>query len=126
MVTPPLRSPWLRPKMYATMQITLCNTVTSPLRSLLPSPVGDRRGEVPLYFILGAIQVLCNAVGVWGVSTFLGKSIMKVYSSMLLALRGGWLGVIFPGKKRYVTLKWFHRISEKAQTTNCNYRNTLA
>ena len=36
----------------------------------------------------GAIQVLRNAVGV-GVSAFLEKSVMDVYSSMLLALRGG-------------------------------------
>ena len=34
-------------------------------------------------------QVLCNAVGGGTVSDFLEKSIRKVYSSTLLALRGG-------------------------------------
>ena len=54
---------------------------------------------------LGAIQVLCNVVGV-GVSNFPG-SIMEVYGSMLLALRGGRRESIFQ-KKRYVTLEWPH------------------
>ena len=31
------------------MTLTSCNMVTSPLRSLLPSPVGDRISEVPSY-----------------------------------------------------------------------------
>ena len=34
----------------------------------------------------GAIQVLSNTVGVYN---FPGKSVTKVYGSMLLALRGG-------------------------------------
>ena len=39
---------------------------------------------------IGAIQVLRDAGG-GGVSTFPGKSVTKVYSSTLLALRvGGW------------------------------------
>ena len=48
--TSPLQSPWLSPKLYSTVQITPCNKVTSALRSLLPSPVGDLNSEVPLYF----------------------------------------------------------------------------
>ena len=47
--TSPLQSPWLSPNLYSTVQITPCNKVTSPLRSLLPSPVGDLNSEVPLY-----------------------------------------------------------------------------
>ena len=47
--TSPLQSPWISPKLYSTLQITPCNKVTSPLRSLLPSPVGDLNSEVPLY-----------------------------------------------------------------------------
>ena len=39
--TSPLQSPWLSPKLYSIVQITPCNKVTSPLRSILPSPVGD-------------------------------------------------------------------------------------
>ena len=47
--TSPLQSPLLSPKLYSTVQITPCNKVTSPLRSLLPSPVGDHNSKVPLY-----------------------------------------------------------------------------
>ena len=47
--TSQLQSPWLSPKLYFTVQITPCNKVTSPLRSLLPSPVGDLNSDVPLY-----------------------------------------------------------------------------
>ena len=49
--TSPLQSPWLSPKLYSTVQITPGNKVTSTLRSLLPSPVGDLNSEVPLYLI---------------------------------------------------------------------------
>ena len=41
--------------------------------------------------------MLRNAMGVGGVS-FPRKKVMKVYGSMLLALRGGGVGVKFPGK----------------------------
>ena len=47
--TSQLQSPWFSPKLYSTVQITPCNKVTSPLRSLLPSPVGDLNSEVPVY-----------------------------------------------------------------------------
>ena len=43
--TSQLQSPWLSPKLYSTVQTTPCNKVTSPLRSLLPSPVGDLNRE---------------------------------------------------------------------------------
>ena len=49
--TSQFQSPWLSPKLYSTLQITSCNKVTSTLRSLLPSPVGDLNSEVPLYFL---------------------------------------------------------------------------
>ena len=42
--------------------------------------------------ILGAIQVLRNAVGGGWVSAFLEKSVTEVYGSTLLALRGGGWG----------------------------------
>ena len=48
--TSQLQPPWLRPKLYSPVQVTPCNKVTSPLRSLLPSPVGDLNSEVPLYY----------------------------------------------------------------------------
>ena len=37
------------PNCMAQCKLASCNTVTSPLRSLLPSPVGARISEVPLY-----------------------------------------------------------------------------
>ena len=46
--------------------------------------------------VLGATQVLRNAMGEgeWEDVTFLGKSVTKVYGSMLLALRGdGWVSI---------------------------------
>ena len=51
MKTSPFQSPWLSPKLYSIVQITPFNKVTSPLRSLLTSPVGDLNSEVPLYTI---------------------------------------------------------------------------
>ena len=50
--TSKLQSPWLSPNLYPTVQITPRNKVTSPLRSLLPSPVGDLNSEIPLYEVL--------------------------------------------------------------------------
>ena len=51
-------------------------------------------------------QVLCNAVGGGTVSDFLEKSIRKVYSSTLLALRGGGSQISGGGGgKRYGTLE---------------------
>ena len=48
-VTSPLGSPFPTPKLNYTLTFTPCNTVTYPLRSLLPSPMGDLIIEVPLY-----------------------------------------------------------------------------
>ena len=39
--------------------------------------------------VLGAIQVLCNAVGGGRASDFPEKSVTKMYRSTLLELRGG-------------------------------------
>ena len=47
-----LQSHWVSPKLYSTVQITPCNKVTPPLRSLLPSPVGDLNSEVPVYMLM--------------------------------------------------------------------------
>ena len=47
--TSQLQLPWLSPKLCSTVQITPCNMVTSPLRSLLTSPVGALNSEVRLY-----------------------------------------------------------------------------
>ena len=44
--------------------------------------------------VFGAIQVLRNAVGGGGVSSFPKNSVTKVYYSTLLALRGGGGGPI--------------------------------
>ena len=62
--TSPLQSPWLSPNLYSTVQITPCNKVTSPLRSLLPSPVGDLNSEVPLYqeFVKNVIIVRSHSI----------------------------------------------------------------
>ena len=38
--------------------VSPCNTVTSPLWSLLPSPTGDRNSEVPLYLQIYNINFL--------------------------------------------------------------------
>ena len=56
--TSQLQSPWISPKLYSTVQITPCrrNKVTSPLRSLLPSPVGDHNSEVPLYMFTNVLD----------------------------------------------------------------------
>ena len=59
--TSQLQSPWLSPKLYSTVQVTPCNMVTSPLRSLLPSPVGDLNSEVPLYCVLTVLIVLVDS-----------------------------------------------------------------
>ena len=50
------------------------------------------------FIYLGAIRVLRNAVGGGWVSYFPEESVTKMYSSTLLALRGGWAGVEFPEK----------------------------
>ena len=51
--------------------------------------------------------MLRNAVGGGEVSAFPEKSVTNVYSSTLLALRGGeWGGGQISRKKRYVTLEW--------------------
>ena len=64
--TSPLQSPWLSPKLYSTVQITPCNKVTSALRSLLPSPVGDLNSEVPLYLEAGNLNTIELAIDVCG------------------------------------------------------------
>ena len=61
-VTSPLRSPLLGLKLYSTVQRIgrwlPCNIVTSLLRSLLSSPMGDRIREVPLYLLIHCIALL--------------------------------------------------------------------
>ena len=48
--------------------------------------------------------MLRNAVGGGRVSDFREKSVMKIYGSTLLAVRGD--GYQISTKKRYVTLEW--------------------
>ena len=48
--------------------------------------------------LLGAIQVLRNAVGGWVDVSFLEKSVTKMCGSTLLALQGGGWGSIFQVK----------------------------
>ena len=65
----------------------LFSTILASLRSSIDfiRPAGITMGRI------GAIQVLRNAVGGGWVSAFPEKSVMKVYSSTLLASRrGGW------------------------------------
>ena len=49
--------------------------------------------------------MLRKAVGV-GMSDFPEKNVMKVYGSILLALRKGGLQIMKYAGKRYVTLEW--------------------
>ena len=73
--TSQLLSPWFSPKFYSTVQIIPCNKVTSQLRSLLPSPVGDLNSEVPLYlptFSL-VLQSVCMIRVVYIQCSFLQK-----------------------------------------------------
>ena len=51
------------------------------------------------YLLLGAIQVLRNAVGSGRVSDFPEKNVTKIYGSTLLALRGGGWGVDYQEKR---------------------------
>ena len=57
---------------------------------------------------LGAIQVLRTPVtqmGVGGVK-FSGKNLYKDVMFNVISVTRGWVGVKFPGKKRYVTFEW--------------------
>ena len=53
---------------------------------------------------LGAIQVLRNADGGGGV-TFFRKKALRRCKVHVISVTRGWVGVQFPGKKRYVTLE---------------------
>ena len=56
---------------------------------------------------IGAIQVLRNPDGGGGV-TFSGKKRYEGVRYNVISVTRGWVGVQFPGKKSYVTLKWPH------------------
>ena len=56
-----------------------------------------------IYLMLGAIQVLRNAMG--GVS-FPGKKRYEGVMFNVINVKRGWVGVKFPGKKHYITLEW--------------------
>ena len=49
--------------------------------------------------------MLRKAVGV-GVSAFPENSVMEGVRFNVIRVTRGWVGVKFPGKKRYVTLEW--------------------
>ena len=53
---------------------------------------------------LGAIQVLRNAVG--GGVSFPEKKRYEGVRFNVISVTRGWVGVKFPGQKRYVTLEW--------------------
>ena len=55
--------------------------------------------------IKGAIQVLRKAVGGGGCQLSRKKCYDGVRFNVISVTRG-WVGVKFPGKKRYVTLEW--------------------
>ena len=55
---------------------------------------------------LGAIQVLRNADGVGRGVKFSGKKRNECVRFNVISVTRGWVGVQFPGKKRYVTLEW--------------------
>ena len=59
---------------------------------------------------LGAIQVLCDAMGMGGYQISCKKPLQgcrPMVQCQLLALRGGgWVGVNFLENKHYVTLEW--------------------
>ena len=54
---------------------------------------------------LGTIQVLRNADG-GGVSNISRKKRYEGVRINVIFVTRGWVGVQFPGKKRYVTLEW--------------------
>ena len=63
-------------------------------------------GKVIAFCYKGAIQVLRNADrGGGGLSTFPEKALRRRFN-VIGVTRGGWMGVQFPGNKRYVTLEW--------------------
>ena len=75
MVTPPVRSPHHYghpcsvPNCIPRCKLAPCNRVISPLRSLLPSPVGDRIREVTLYnYSERLIETSLLLILQWGVS----------------------------------------------------------
>ena len=57
-------------------------------------------------YVLWAIQVLRNAVGVGGGVRFPIKKRYVGVRFNVISITRGWVGVKFPGKKRYVTLEW--------------------
>ena len=57
-----------------------------------------------LHFQSGAIQVLRNADG-GGVKSY-GRNRYEGVRFNVISVTRGWVGVQFPGKKRYVTLEW--------------------
>ena len=60
---------------------------------------------------LGAIQVLRNADGGGGGGVkFSEKKLYEGVRFNVISITRGWVGVQFPGKKRYITLEWPLRV----------------
>ena len=71
---------------------------------------------------IGTIQVLCNAVGGGGACQLSQKKIYEgVWFNVNISITRGWVGVKFPGKKRYVTLECPHKQSS-ATSKKIKYR----
>ena len=79
-------------------------TTVIQLCTLEDGAVLDSELIYSLIFHEGAIQVLCNADGGGGV-TFSGKKHYGGVRFNVISVTRGWVGVQFPGKKRYVTLE---------------------
>ena len=75
-----------------------------------------------------AIQVLLNALGV---SDFPGKKRYEGTRFNVFSVTRGWVGVQYPGKKRYVTLQWpltrlssRHLVTLKLKFSQCSSIHT--
>ena len=67
---------------------------------------------------IGAIQVLRNLVGGgWVGLSFPGKKRYEGVQFNVISVTKGWVGVKFPGKKHYITLEWPHTDSFKQRSS---------
>ena len=67
-------------------------------------------------FLLGPFKCYVTQMGVGGVN-FYGKKHYEGVRFNVISVTRGWVGVHFPGKKRYVTLEW--PLMEKTHLKSC-------